>query len=95
MATPARVVATIVAAYVLCPLAIVFMRAMPVVGLAAVVGLALAAVALLLNRRREEMLRRHRSDAGLCVACGYDLRASRGRCPECGERALHALARAP
>ena len=86
--------AVIVAAYVLCPLAIAFMRATPVMGLSAVVGLALAVMALLLNRRREETLRRQRSDAGLCVACGYDLRASRGRCPECGERALHVLARA-
>ena len=32
--------------------------------------------------RREQ--RRKRIAAGRCVACGYDLRASKGRCPECG-----------
>ena len=33
-----------------------------------------------LRRRRQ----RQRRLAGLCPACGYDLRASTGQCPECG-----------
>jgi hypothetical protein len=35
------------------------------------------------RRRRKERIRR---DANLCVTCGYDLRGSPQRCPECGAR---------
>jgi len=45
--------------------------------------LALPPVAWLVTTLRH----RHRRRAGCCANCGYDLRATSGRCPECGANA--------
>ncbi len=38
-----------------------------------------------LSRRRLAALHRLRASQNYCVACGYDLRQSPDRCPECGD----------
>jgi hypothetical protein len=49
--------------------------------LLAVVLLLAAAVASVVSRRR---FRRWLHQGSVCVVCGYDLRATPERCPECG-----------
>jgi len=41
-------------------------------------------VLVMLRRRRRDRLRQGRLAGGQCPACGYDLCATPGRCPECG-----------
>jgi hypothetical protein len=50
--------------------------------LAAIVGIPLLIPSAL--RWRQSYIRRRRTARGCCACCGYDLRASPGRCPECG-----------
>ena len=43
---------------------------------------------LLVKRLRSRHSRDVAEALGLCVNCGYDMRASAGRCPECGQLAV-------
>ena len=84
-----RLVTLVAAAYVLLVPAVLALRATDPWGVVAVVAAALGVPAFLWHvAARRESLLRYRLDHGLCPDCGYDLRASRARCPECGRPVL-------
>jgi hypothetical protein len=56
---------------------------------------ALPAGLVRLNRLRRRIARRYRRQEGCCAKCGYDLRATPGRCPECGTETPAAKKIAP
>ena len=84
MAGVHRTLALLVAAYVLCPTAILVARANALCGASVMMALASMVGAKLYADRQREVLRWQRLTHGLCAECGYDLRETPLRCPECG-----------
>jgi hypothetical protein len=72
--------------------AILLSRLNPLLVIAVGSILTTATIALSLMRRGKTIQER-RALAGLCAACGYDLRESAARCPECGADIPEELAR--
>lgn len=54
---------------------------LPLWPLALLAGLPVIPLGMRVMRHRQQ---RRRRELGLCMMCGYDLRASAERCPECG-----------
>jgi hypothetical protein len=58
----------------------------------AVIGSFILGILLSVRREQQRMARKERR---LCAVCGYDLRATPGRCPECGAVATPGLPLTP
>lgn len=75
-------------------LVILLIIALQAIGLLTIGGLLIAVIVggfAELWYGRIDRIHEHRRTHGLCIGCGYDLRCSSGRCPECGRPIAPAL----